>query len=293
MSVPSRLHSAIGALRVRKRWLLALLVALPLLGQPALAQTLRVMTFNVRLPAASDGANQWEHRRALMARVIEQQHPDVFGTQELFKSQGDYLAGQLPHYAWFGEGRRGGDDDEHMGVFYRSDRLRVVESGNFWLSDTPEVPGSISWGHPFPRMATWALFECIADGRRFYLFNTHLPYRDEDDEARERGARVLLQRLQALPADVPVVLTGDFNTAPGSPAHAVLTASLHDAWIESPRRKGPEATFHDFTGTPDQRIDWILQRGFEVEKIQTITTHARGRYPSDHFPVLATLRWKN
>jgi endonuclease/exonuclease/phosphatase family metal-dependent hydrolase len=276
------------------RWLLALLVVLPVLWHPAAAQALRVMTFNVRLPVASDGDNRWENRRELMARVIERQHPDVFGTQELFKSQGDDLVERLPRYAWFGEGRRGrdgGEHDEHMGVFYRTDRLRVVESGDFWLSDTPQVPGSISWGHPLPRMATWALFERIADGKRFYLFNTHLPYRAEDEDARTRGARLILQHLQALPAQVPVVLVGDFNTAPDSPAHALLTATLQDAWTGSPRRTGPEATFHDFTGTPDRRIDWILQRGFEVERVRTITTHVHGRYPSDHFPVLATLRW--
>jgi endonuclease/exonuclease/phosphatase family metal-dependent hydrolase len=277
----------------RSRWRLALLVALSLLCLPAAAQTLRVMTFNVRLPVASDGDNRWENRRELMARVIERQQPDVFGTQELFKSQGDFLVERLPRYAWFGEGRRGGDGDEHMGVFYRTDRLRVVESGNFWLSDTPQVPGSISWGHPYPRMTTWALFERIADGRRFYLFDTHLPYREEDEDARVRGAQLIVQHLQALPASVPVVLVGDFNTAPDTRTHSLLASSLHDAWIESPRRDGPEATFHDFTGTPDRRIDWILQRGFEVERVRTVTTHAHGRYPSDHFPVLATLRWQD
>ena len=276
------------------RWLLALLVVLPMLWHPAAAQSLRVMSFNVRLPVESDGENRWENRRELMARVIEEQRPDVFGTQELFKSQGDYLVERLPKYAWFGEGRRGsegGERDEHMGVFYRTDRLRVVESGDFWLSDTPQVPGSITWGHPLPRMVTWALFERVADGKRFYLFNTHLPYRDEDEDARTRGARLILQRVQALPADVPVVLTGDFNTTPDSPAHALLAASLQDAWIASPHRKGPEATFHDFTGTPDRRIDWILQRGWQVTRVRTVTTHAHGRYPSDHFPVIATLRW--
>lgn len=296
MPVPPGFHATVPASRTAgSRWLLALLLALPWLSSaPAAAQSLRVMTFNVRLPVESDGDNRWENRRELMARVIEEQRPDVFGTQELFKSQGDYLVKRLSKYAWFGEGRRGsegGERDEHMGVFYRTDRLRVVESGDFWLSDTPQVPGSITWGHPLPRMVTWAQFERIADGKRFYLFNTHLPYRAEDEDARTRGARLILQRVQALPADVPVVLTGDFNTTPGSPAHALLAASLQDAWIASPRRKGPDATFHDFTGTPDRRIDWILQRGWQVTQVRTVTTQAHGRYPSDHFPVIATLRW--
>ena len=100
-----------------------------------------------------------------------------------------------------------------MGVFYRKDRLKVVESGDFWLSDTPDVAGSITWGHPHPRMVTWALFEQRSDGRRFYLFNTHLPYRDEDQPARMRGVALLRARIAALPAGVPVVVTGRDSAA--------------------------------------------------------------------------------
>lgn len=278
--------------RPRRRWLLALLLALPLgAGATQPPQPLRVMTFNVRLPVEADGVNRWENRKALMARVVAEADPDVFGTQELHRAQGDDLVARLPRYAWFGRDRRGGHDDEHMGVFYRSDRLRVVESGDFWLSDTPGVPGSISWGHPYPRMVTWALFERIGDGRRFYLFNTHLPYRDEDEGARERGAKLIVRRVRALPAGVPVVLTGDFNTTPASATHATLATVLHDAWTDAPEHEGPAATYHGFTGRPDHRIDWILQRGFEVERARTLTLHEDGRWPSDHFPVVTTLRW--
>lgn len=279
------------------RWpLAALLLALltacntaPPRSQPP--PDLRVMTFNVRLPAPGDGANVWERRRDLFVQTVRDANPDVLGTQELHKEQGDYVVAKLPQYAWFGEGRRGGDGDEHMGVFYRTDRLRPIESGNFWLSDTPDVAGSISWGHPFPRMVTWALFEQIASGRRFYLYNTHLPYRTEDEPARSRGAREILTRLQALPADVPVVLTGDFNTGPGSQTHALLTGLLADARMQAPEHAGPDATFHNFTGTPDERIDWILTRGFRALSADTVTTHEGARYPSDHFPVVAELRW--
>lgn len=256
---------------------------------PPAPSALKVMAFNVRLPAETDAGNRWEARRELAAKTLRDTAPDLIGTQELFKTQGDYLVSQLPDYAWFGQGRRGGDGDEHMGVFYRKDRLRVLASGDFWLSDTPEVAGSISWGHPFPRMVTWAQFERIADGRRFYFFNTHLPYRAEDDEARLRGARLLLQRIAALPADAEVIVTGDFNTKPDSAVHAELTTRLEDAWTQAPRRSGPEATFHNFTGTADRRIDWILVRGFKVDSATTIDAHDAGRYPSDHFPVLVEL----
>ncbi len=140
-------------------------------------------------------------------------------------------------------------------------------------------------------MVTWGLFETRQD-RRFYLFNTHFPYRAEDAAARERAARLLRARLAALPKDVPVVLTGDFNTGPDTPPHALLAESLADAWNSGVRREGPEATFHGFTGVPGERIDWIFTRGFEVRSVRTIDAHRGPLYPSDHFPVVARLAWR-
>ncbi|VVS99374.1 Endonuclease [Sphingomonas sp. EC-HK361] len=279
------------------RWLMAMLglvLGLTTLAGAACARDaapLRVMTFNVRVAVASDGANDWPHRRDLFAQTIRAADPDLFGTQELKQEQADDIATRLPAYRWFGIDRRGGNGDEHMGIFYRPDRLKVIESGNFWLSDTPDVPGSITWGHPLPRMVTWALFE-RKDGRRFYHFNTHFPYRDEDEAARTKGAALILKRIEALPKDVPVVLTGDFNTVASSEAHKLLAGPLTDARIAAPRKAGPDPTFHDFTGNADKRIDWILVRGFRPMSVETVTTHRGALYPSDHFPVFATLAWK-
>ena len=278
-------------MRFFKLLIAVLLVSLGLTSARLRAQTLRVMTFNVRTGIANDGPNDWNHRRDIMVRTIREQHPDVLGTQELNKFQGDYIVSKLPQYVWFGIGRRGDDGDEHMGVFYRSDRLRVIDSGNYWLSDTPDKPGSITWGNPYPRMVTWALFERKADGRRFYYCNTHFPYRDQDELARTRSAQEILSRLNALPTDLPIVMTGDFNSAPDKPDHAVLTSLLDDAWISAGSHGGPEKTFHNFTGIPDRRIDWILYRDFRALTAQTVTTQQDDRYPSDHFPVVAVLAW--
>ena len=275
------------------RWLLlaVCVAALGFAGTSRAGDTLRVMTFNVRLPMASDGPERWEARRDLFVKTIREQHPDVFGTQELYKEQGDYVVAKLPGYKWFGMGRKGGEGDEHMGVFYRTDELRVLDSGNFWLSDTPDVPGSDTWGTPFPRMVTWARFQRKSDGRTFVMFDTHLPYREQDNVAREKGAAVILKRIAKLPPNEPFVLTGDFNTTPDSKVHAMLTQHLKDAWLVAPHRSGPDKTFHNFTGKPTERIDWILVRGFKVEDVRTVNTHEGQIYPSDHFPVMADLQW--
>ncbi|WP_422055576.1 endonuclease/exonuclease/phosphatase family protein [Sphingomonas sp.] len=251
---------------------------------------LRVMSFNVRLPLESDGPNRWQARRDLFIETLRRADPDAIGTQELWKIQGDYVVERLPQFSWLGVDRRGGHGDEHMGVFFRRDRMKVVDLGNFWLSDTPAVPGSISWGHPYPRMATWGQFETNA-GQRFWLINTHFPYRAEDEAARSKCAVAIADWVARRPAGEMVVLTGDFNTGPESEAHRLLSAGLRDAWVAAPQRTGPEGTFHGFSGTPGKRIDWVMARGMTPAAVETIDFGRGGRFPSDHFPVVADYRW--
>lgn len=282
--------------RIAQRLLLLatlLLTVLPVLAATKATPTpLRITSFNVRLPTDADGPDRWDARKALFVDTVKRLQPDVMGTQELWKIQGDYIVEHLPDYTWFGRGRRGDDSDEHMGVFYRKDALRVVDSGDFWLSDTPDVAGSISWGNLYPRMVTWALFERIGDGRRFYFFNTHLPYREQDEAARERCVTLLQQRIAALPKGVPVVVTGDFNTAPDTRTHAIISQHLQDAWdVQGAAHQGPAETFHAFKGKADKRIDWVLVRDLRVKSVATDTQARDGRYPSDHFPVSVELDW--
>ena len=250
------------------------------------------MSVNVRVPVDAEGPARWEVRREALARVIADADPDLVGTQELVPAQAQFLAERLADFAWFGRARGGGQDHEQMGIFYRSDRLRLLDSGHFWLSDTPTVPGSISWGHPYPRMLSWGLFERRSDGRRLYLLNTHLPYRADDGAARERGAALILQHVAGLPAELPVVLVGDFNDVPGSRVHRALTAGLSDAWEQAARRNGPEGSFHGFSGQADRRIDWVLQRGLRVREARHVDARVDGILPSDHYPVLVKLGWE-
>jgi endonuclease/exonuclease/phosphatase family metal-dependent hydrolase len=250
---------------------------------------LKVMSFNVRYPAKSDGANQWEFRRDLLLDTIREEDPDIFGTQELFYEQGQYISEKLGEYAWFGVSRRGNREDEHMGVFYRKASLRLVSSGNFWLSDEPEEPGSMSWNVSLPRMVTWGLFEIAGSGRRFHFYNTHFPHRPEDAAARIRCAEVILDRIARLPADVPFILTGDFNAPAGGEVYQMFHKVLRDAWVVAPTRSGPEHTFNGFGKvTSGARIDWILFRGeLTPREAETVTKSRQGRYPSDHYPVRA------
>jgi len=255
---------------------------------------LRVMSYNVRFPSQGDGPDVWEQRRGLFIESIRRVKPDLIGTQELFKMQGDYLVQSLPEFAWFGRSRRGNEQDEHMGVFYRKDRLQLVEQGDFWLSETPDTPGSQSWNMSLPRMATWGLFEDRQTKQRFYFLNTHFAHRGEDEEARLKSAAVITARIKQLKPSIPVIVTGDFNAPAGGPVYkAMLETGLQDTRSIAAKTEGPEGTFHGFKGNAGtRRIDWILvSPGWKVLSNVTDDFHQGERYPSDHFPVFADLEY--
>jgi len=253
------------------------------------AQSLRVMTFNVRFPNPDDGFNIWENRRELLADTIRRYDPDIFGTQEMYESQGDYIAEQLPRYRWLGIGREGDHDGEHMGVFYKKDKFFPVESGNFWLSETPTVPASMSWNVSLPRMVTWVRFRDV-QGEEFWFYNTHFPHRAEDAAARFEASKVIAADIaKRVPSGARLIVVGDFNSAADSDVHELLTKTLTDAWASSPIKRGTETTSSRWTGeTEGRRIDWILYRGaVKPLSIETVNYQLRGRYPSDHYPVYA------
>ena len=246
---------------------LAVLAAGLLVATGALAEPLKVMTFNVRY-ASDEGAQRWAVRRPVMVDLIRRAAPDVIGTQELLQRQGDDIVAALPGYRWFGRDRRGGHGDEHMGIFYRTDRLTLLDQGDFWLSETPEVVGSQSWGTDLPRLASWAVFETKeAKPHRFLFVDTHLPHREQDDEARDKAARLILSRLPDLAKGLPLVLAGDMNARPDTAAYRTFANALTDAWGSAAQREGPMLTFHDFTGTPDRRIDYLFLRGFKADTV--------------------------
>ncbi|GIV62268.1 MAG: endonuclease [Rhodothermaceae bacterium] len=268
------------------------LAATGLLTASAPAQPLRVMTFNIRYDNPQDGENAWPHRKERVASTIRFHGTDVAGLQEALRHQIDTLAAHLPAYAWLGVGRDDGHDGgEFSPIFYRKDRLIPVEHGTFWLSPTPDVPGSKGWDAALPRIATWAVFEDRTTGRRFLFMNTHFDHRGET--ARTESARLLAAHLAERAGTMPVVLAGDFNFTPDAPGYALLTEKLADARkrTETPPH-GPEGTFTGFeagTSTP-RRIDYLFTgAGIRVLRYGVLAECEDGRYASDHLPVLAEL----
>jgi len=256
---------------------------------PARARRLHAMSFNVRVDVASDGGDAWPHRKDEAASVIRLHEPDLVGCQEPLAGQLAELREALPAYDWVGEGRGVGEHEgEHVPIGYRTDRFGLLEQDTFWLSEAPAEPGSVGWDGEHPRIATWARLRDGATGAEFVHLNTHLDHRGE--RARERGAALIAERLASIAPDVPVVVTGDFNCAPGSPPYERFTRRFDDARERSIHpHHGPTETFHGFAGDPERRIDYVLVDGFAVRQHATLADRWDDRYPSDHFPVLAEL----
>ena len=247
------------------------------------------MTFNVRQPDADDGVNAWDARRELLVDTIRAHDPDVIGSQELFLLQAQFIQEHAPQYAWFGRGRFGDHEDKHVGIFYRRERCQLTSCGDLWLSQTPDVAGSASWGILRPRQLTWGTLQidgvgCVA------VFNTHFPYRTVEQEARRQTALLIRQRLATVPATTPAIVTADANSPSGGDIHTLLCEDLRDAWCTADRRIGPEGTLNGFgKHASSRRLDWILYRApWRVTEAETVTAHRDNRYPSDHFPVVAT-----
>jgi len=281
--------------RLRVLALAAVLLAAGLSGAETAPLELKVMTYNLRF-ASPRPPHAWPERRPLMQALINREAPDVFGTQEGLYLQLRELAVGLPAYEWIGLGRAGGSKDEFAAVFYRRDRLEPVAFDHFWLSDTPEVTGSMTWGNKFRRMVTWVRFRERATGREFYFWNTHFDHQVE--EARRKSAALLRERIAQLDPAVPLLLVGDFNCpAERSRAYEMLTkeGGLADTWTLASSRQNEEVnSFNDFKPArhEGERIDWILARPpVTVEQASVVVYDESAPYPSDHFPVTATVRF--
>ncbi len=258
------------------------------------AQLLCVMTYNLRY-ASPNPPNAWPQRRPIMRNCIRQAGPDLIGTQEGVYWQLKELASDLPEYSWIGLGREGGSRGEFMAVFYRTDRFEPLEFDHFWLSDTPAVIGSASWGNQVRRMTTWVKFRDRRTDQQFYFFNTHFDHQVQ--VAREKSAALVWDRVEALKTDLPLLLTGDFNASAGAnKAYDILVHQdrFADTWHSAGERRGEVvATFNGFKSPVKDgaRIDWILARGpVRVEATEIVQCTEENQHASDHFPVVAWVR---
>lgn len=261
--------------------------------------SLRVMTFNIRFDNPNDGPDAWPHRKDRAASVIRFHGADLVGVQEALKHQLDDLQERLPAYAWVGVGRADGrEGGEYSAIFYRQDRFELLDHDTFWLSETPEVPGSKSWDAAIERIVTWAHFRDRRTGEVFYHFNTHFDHIGE--RARTESAKLIRQRIAAVAGDAPVVLTGDFNAVDSSMPYQILTGTtpldgapsvtLRDAMrISEHGHHGPTTTWNGFTAIePDRRIDYIFVNDrVDVRQHGILPDTWDGRFPSDHLPVVA------
>lgn len=257
---------------------------------------IKVMSFNIRYGLADDGVNHWQKRKSLALARIRAFEPDLLGLQECRDdAQAEFIRTNLPDYHYFGVHRGGFGETalEMAPLLIRNAAFSLFDSGCFWLSETPEIPGSSSWASAFPRTVCWVRLRCRLDGAELMFANTHFDY---ESTAIDGDAHCLRDWLDQLLPQTPLILTGDFNTERDSQTYRLLTAAsgLIDTYRHLYPSETDTATFHGF-GHPvaGEAIDWILASShFRIVDATIDRTHNGPLYPSDHFPITAQLDWE-
>jgi endonuclease/exonuclease/phosphatase family metal-dependent hydrolase len=249
------------------------------------------MTFNIRLdtPLDAPGGNRWGDRRESVVETVLSARAELLGIQEALPLQRSDLVEALPSYAWVGSGREAGGHGEAVPIFFDRRRFSLEAHGDFWLSEDPGRPGSIGWDARDPRVCTWAALSDRRTGCRFTVFNAHLDVWGE--QAKVEGARLVARRM-ASHRPRPCLLIGDLNAGEDSDVLALLKeAGLRDTFREARPDDRNVGTVHHYTGVPwEQKIDFILcDDTWTVLDSAIVAEKAAGRFPSDHFPVVATL----
>lgn len=250
---------------------------------------LRIMTFNIRFATAPDGEHGWALRRDAAISVVRDARPNVVGLQEALVCQLEELCDALPRYDRLGVGRDDGlAAGEHAAILVDRERLEVLEHGNFWFSDTPEVPGSTSWGNENVRMCSYCHVADRATGGRLWIYNLHIDHASQF--SRLNSVQLLLLRIGEPAA---TIVTGDFNVDEGD---EVIRRMIGAGFADTFRAANPDAadagTYHDFTGgTGGDKIDYIFAGGgFATVGSEIVRRSYGAKWPSDHFPLIADVR---
>ena len=288
---------------LRKRILIpAALVAACLLAVDTVAQprsnssAIRVMSFNIRYDEPRDGVNAWANRKQKVADVIRFHKADLVGVQEALLTQLRDLERSLPDFAWCGVGRTDGKEaGEYSAILYHKSRFQLIETKTYWLSETPDKPGSMGWDAAYPRIVTWAKFRDRNTKKTFFHFNTHFDHRGE--KARTESASLILRKINEIAGSSPFVLTGDLNVKEDSEAYKTLkagnsTTRLSDSKYASTNGHfGGDSTFNEFKELqPGRTIDYVFVReGIRVTEHGALSDRWNGLWASDHLPVLAEI----
>lgn len=255
---------------------------------------INVASYNLRMDTPNDGLDAWPNRKDMVNELIRYHNFDIIGTQEGFKHQLEDIVSQ-GDYSYIGVGRDdGADKGEHSAIIYKKDRLEVLDSGNFWFSETPDKPGKGWDATCCNRICSWAKFKDLESGKEFFFFNVH--YDHEGVKARRESSLLLLKKIKEVEAlSLPVILTGDFNADPESEPIKILRDSeiVHDSYSLTEKKPyGPIGTYNGFDIKNDTsgRIDYVwVTEGVKVLKYGVLTDNRNGRLPSDHYPVSVRL----
>ncbi|MDR0836062.1 MAG: endonuclease/exonuclease/phosphatase family protein [Tannerella sp.] len=255
---------------------------------------IRVATYNLRNNNTEDGINAWPHRKDNVKALIQYHDFDIFGTQEGLIDQLKDLA-EMPEYAYYGKGRDDGKEGgEHSAIFYKKDRFTVLESGDFWLSVTPDIPGKGWDATCCNRICSWVKFKDANTRKEFYFFSVHFDH--EGVVARKESGKLMVSKIKEITKGAPAISVGDFNSTPETEQIQAMRTILNDSReISVMPPYGPEGTFNgfQFDAALDFFIDYIfVSKAFTVHKYAVLTDAKEQRYPSDHLPVVVDLQLK-
>ncbi|WP_138479134.1 endonuclease/exonuclease/phosphatase family protein [Dyadobacter bucti] len=250
--------------------------------------TINVASYNIRYNTANDGVNAWPNRKENVKGLIRFHEFDIFGVQEALIGQLKDIA-ELPDYVFIGKGRDDGKEGgEHSAIFYKKDRFKLLKSGDFWLSETPDKPGKGWDATCCNRICSWGKFQDLASKKEFYFFNVHFDH--QGVEARRQSGHLMTKKISEIAGKSTVILTGDFNSTPDTEQIKTISALIndtHDVTKQAPY--GPEGTFNSFKfdAPMKNRIDYIfVSKNIDVLKYGVLTDAKDQRYPSDHQPVV-------